>query len=60
MEKIPNTDELTALIGKSLYDVWNKLCALIDGNYDMDCLWNQGGKAWKRSEEHTSELQSQR
>ncbi len=47
MEKIPNTDELTALIGKSLYDVWNKLCALIDGNYDMDCLWNQGGKAWK-------------
>ena len=46
MEKIPNTDELTALIGKSLYDVWNKLCALIDGNYDMDCLWNQGGKAW--------------
>lgn len=47
MEKIPNTDELTALIGKSLYDVWNKLCALIDGNYDMDCLWNRGGKAWK-------------
>lgn len=47
MEKIPNTDELTALIGKSLYDIWNKLCALIDGNYDMDCLWNQGGKAWK-------------
>ncbi|MDE6474831.1 MAG: DUF3788 domain-containing protein [Clostridia bacterium] len=47
MEKIPNAEELTALIGNSLYDVWNKLCALIDENYDMDRLWNQGGKAWK-------------
>ena len=28
------------------YDVWNKLCALIDESYDMDCLWNKGGKAW--------------
>lgn len=39
MEKIPNTDELTALIGKSLYDVWNKLCALIDGNHPLERDW---------------------
>lgn len=35
------------LVGESLYDVWNKLCVLIDENYDMDRLWDKGGKAWK-------------
>ncbi len=43
---IPGEGEMTALVGQSLYEVWNKLCALIDGKYDMDCLWDKGGKAW--------------
>lgn len=47
LDTIPNEEEMTALVGKSLYDVWNKLCALIDEKYDMDCLWNKGGKLWK-------------
>ena len=47
LDMIPNEEEMTALVGKSLYDVWNKLCALINEKYDMDCLWNKGGKAWK-------------
>ena len=47
LDMIPNEEEMTALVGKYRYDVWNKLCALIDENYDMDCLWNKGGKAWK-------------
>ncbi len=47
LDTIPNEEEMTDLVGKSIYDVWNKLCALIDENYDMDCLWNKGGKAWK-------------
>ena len=47
LDAIPDSKEMTALVGKSLYDVWNQLCALIDENYDMDCLWDQGGKAWK-------------
>lgn len=38
---------MTALVGKPLYDVWNKLCASIDEKYDMERLWNTGGKAWK-------------
>ena len=46
LDAIPDSKEMTALVGKSLYDVWNQLCALIDENYDMDCLWDQGGKAW--------------
>ena len=47
LDTIPNEEEMTALVGKSLYNVWKKLCAFIDEKYDMDCLWNKGGKAWK-------------
>lgn len=46
LDKIPDTEQMTSLVGTSLYEVWNKLCALIDEKYDMDRLWNQGGKAW--------------
>ena len=47
LDTIPNEEEMIALVGKSLYNVWKKLCAFIDEQYDMDCLWNKGGKAWK-------------
>lgn len=47
LDPIPGEEEMTALVGQSLYDVWNKLCALIDEKYDMDRLWDQGGKAWR-------------
>ena len=47
LDMIPNEEEMTDLVGKSLYDIWNQLCAVIDENYDMDCLWSTGGKAWK-------------
>ena len=47
LDAIPDGKAMAALVGKSLYDVWNKLCALIDEKYDMDRLWSKGGKAWK-------------
>ena len=47
LDRIPSEEEMTALVGKPLYDVWNELCALIDGKYEMDRLWEKGGKAWK-------------
>lgn len=46
LDMIPGKEELTALIGESLYDVWDQLCARIDKSYDMERLWNKGGKAW--------------
>ena len=46
LDKIPNQNDMTALVGQSLYDVWQKLCAAIDEKYDMDRIWNSGGKAW--------------
>lgn len=47
LDRIPNEEEMTALVGVALYDVWSRLCALIDETYDMDRLWDKGGKAWK-------------
>ncbi|MCI9468818.1 MAG: DUF3788 domain-containing protein [Oscillospiraceae bacterium] len=47
LDTIPDEKEMTALLGESLYNVWNQLCALIDEKYDMDRSWAQGGKAWK-------------
>ena len=47
LDKIPTTEEMTSLLGKSLYEVWNNLCVLIDEHYDMEHLWDKGGKAWK-------------
>lgn len=40
LDKIPDRDEMITLVGKSLYEIWNSLCALIDEKYDMECLWN--------------------
>lgn len=46
LERIPTGEEMTALIGEQLYSVWIALCKQIDANYDMECMWNSGGKAW--------------
>lgn len=46
LDKIPSAEEMMTLVGQSLYDVWNKLCTLIDEKYEMERLWNKGGKAW--------------
>ena len=47
LDTIPAAEEMAALVGKPLYDVWTALCALIEEKYDMDRLWDKGGKAWK-------------
>ena len=46
LENIPNEQDLKNLLGQSLFEVWTKLCAAIDGQYDMERLWDKGGKAW--------------
>ena len=47
LDKIPTDQEMIELMGQGAYDVWNGMCDLIDSKYDMDKLWNSGGKAWK-------------
>jgi hypothetical protein len=44
--KEPTSEVMESLIGNELYQVWNALCLFIDQMYDMDRLWNSGGKKW--------------
>ena len=46
LENIPSRSALIELLGQSLFEVWQELCSVIDGKYDMERLWNTGGKNW--------------
>ena len=46
LENIPSQSTLTELIGQSIFEVWQALCSAIDEKYDMERLWNTGGKNW--------------
>ena len=46
LDIIPDAGQMTALIGESLYEVWNSLRTLIVEHYDMDTSWDEGGNAW--------------
>lgn len=37
---------LQALLGETLFPVWDELCRFIDTRYEMEHLWNRGGKQW--------------
>ncbi len=34
LDTVPTAEELTNLVGKSLYEIWDSLIALIDESYD--------------------------
>ena len=44
LENAPSQSEMTELLGQSLFQIWQKLCLTIDEKYDMERLWNIGGK----------------
>ena len=45
-EKIPSQSTMTDLLGQPLFEVWQKLCVVIDEKYEMERFWNAGGKNW--------------
>ena len=45
-EKIPSQSTMIDLLGQPLFEVWQKLCVVIDEKYEMERLWNAGGKNW--------------
>lgn len=47
LERVPSNVEMIALVGEQLFGVWTKLCEMIEAKYEMEQLWNNGGKAWK-------------
>lgn len=44
--QIPSSEELENLLGKELYNLWTSLCQFVEQRYEMEQLWNSGGKAW--------------
>ena len=44
--QIPSPETLEALTGKELYDLWTSLHQLIEQKYNMEQMWNHGGKKW--------------
>ena len=46
LETIPTQSTMTELLGPSLFEVWQKLCSAIDEKYEMERIWDNGGKRW--------------
>ena len=46
LEHAPSPAVLAELLGPPLYEVWQALCRAIDEKYEMERLWNPGGKNW--------------
>ena len=46
LESVPSQSAMNELLGQSLFEVWQKLCSTIDEKYEMERLWNTGGKNW--------------
>lgn len=46
LENIPTQSAMTELLGQSLFEIWQALCSAIEEKYDMDRLWDTGGKNW--------------
>ena len=46
LENIPSQSAMTELLGQSLFNVWQELCSAIEEKYEMERLWNAGGKNW--------------
>ena len=47
LDKVPTSKDLIALIGEPLFETWTALREMIEQKYDMEHIWNTGGKAWK-------------
>lgn len=46
LESIPSQSAMEELLGRDLFGVWRELCAAINERYDMERVWNTGGKNW--------------
>lgn len=46
LKQIPSDLDLRNLIGVDKADLWNGLCDMVNEMYEMEELWDNGGKAW--------------
>ena len=45
-KEIPSQSELQNLFGIERLEAWNVVCNSVDSVYEMEKLWNDGGKKW--------------
>ena len=46
LKEIQSQSTMTEMLGQSLFEVWQALCSAIDEKYEVERLWNAGGKNW--------------
>ena len=46
LETTPSQSAMRELLGQSLFEVWQALCSAIDQAYEIERVWNTGGKNW--------------
>lgn len=46
LENMPSQSTMSELLGQPLFEVWQELCSAIDDKYEMERVWNTGGKNW--------------
>ncbi len=46
LTNMPTEEEMLALLGEERFAAWQQIRLMIDSLYDMETLWNNGGKAW--------------
>ena len=44
LENVPSQSTMAELLGQPLFEVWQELCSAIDDKYEMERVWNTGGK----------------
>ncbi|WP_180963965.1 DUF3788 domain-containing protein [Haloimpatiens massiliensis] len=44
LEKVPTDEELNQLMGEDIFETWCSINNFIKNNYNMDILWDGGGK----------------
>ncbi|WP_055666275.1 DUF3788 domain-containing protein [Desnuesiella massiliensis] len=45
LEKIPSEEELISLMGENIFKIWCDINNFIKTNYNIDFLWDKGGKS---------------
>ncbi|MBL4937014.1 DUF3788 domain-containing protein [Clostridium sp. YIM B02515] len=43
-EKVPTVEELNQLMGDDIFKIWSDINNFIKNNYDMEMIWDNGGK----------------
>ena len=46
LEQIPSLTDMKEWLAQPLFEVWQALCTAIDEKYEMERVWNTGGKNW--------------